>query len=433
MGLNKNDIDKIKLPDNFDERIKNTVNKAYKEKNKSKKLKKKMAVAAGLAVAVSTGFVVSNPESVEAAIQKIREVFKMRNYNVVAEDGTESFNATYKVNHMGVDITFDIDTSIPGIIKIKETVDSSNIKLEDWKLDTKHKDANVSIDNISLWGSGNFDEEYQTNLYKKIYERKDISEELKYIEENGDGQGLRVEDALRVKEYYDWGKSDEDFFSKMIGADIRYEFSEEVFWEYDHRYGNGWENVSEDCYENTVAIRIPEELIGKKNLELEVELYNLTLEERYAVGAKKKYLTIPFKATKKESAVKYVPINHSYNVEGVTDTVVHELVSYPDGRVELFYNFGSHKGNDYKITKFIIENEDGTRLGMNGSVGRISTDTSQDIAWSKVPWRRIYEGKITGDTVKLIPVVTHNTNQNVEVEGDEPILKEIEPIIVKIK
>ena len=430
MGLNNSDIDKIKLPDNFDEIIKNTVDKTYKQKNKKGKKGKKVAIAAGLAFAVTSGFMIANPEYVEATIQKIREVFKTRNYNVVLEDGTESFEATYKMEHMGVEITFDIDTSIPGIIKIKKTVDSSNIKLEDWKLDTKHEDANVSLDNITHWGSGNFDDEYQTNLYKKIYEGKDISTELKYIEENDDGQGLNVDAALMAKEWYEWGKSDKDFFDKMITADIRYELDKDVLWEYDHRFGSGWENISEDCYKNTVAIRIPEELIGKKEIELEVEIYNLTLGDKYTVGAKKKYLNIPLKATKKESAVKYVPINHSYEAEGMRDSIVQELIAYPDGKVELIYNYGSHKDKDYKITKFIIENEDGTRLEDNGG-GKISMGQVEN--WADVPVTRSYEGKITGDTVKLIPVVTHNTNQNIEVEEDDPILQEIKPITVKLK
>ena len=425
MGLNNNDIDKIKLPDNFDERIKNTVNKAYKEKNKKSKRGKKVAIAAGLAFAVSTGFVVSNPEYVEAAIQKIREVFKTRNYNIVLEDGTESFEATYKMEHMGVEITFDIDTSIPGIIKIKERVDSSNIKLEDWKLDTKHEDANVSLDNITLWGSGSFDDEYQTNLYKKIYENKNILEELEYIKENGDGQGLNVEGVLKVKEYYEWGMSDADFINKRIQADTSYNIKEAF---YSDQSGQSKE-ISESCYESETEIRIEEEALGKKELNLEIELSKLSLHN-YAVGAKKKVLNIPLKATRKKSAVKYIPINHSYKVEGMRDSIVQELIAYPDGKVELIYNYGSHKDKDYKITKFRIENEDGTRLTDVGG-GKISMGQVEN--WADVPVTRSYEGKITGDTVKLIPVVTHNTNKNIVVDKDEPILKEIEPIIVKVK
>ena len=425
MGLNNNDIDKIKLPDNFDERIKNTVNKAYKEKNKKSKRGKKVAIAAGLAFAVSTGFVVSNPEYVEAIIQKIREVFKTRNYNIVLEDGTESFEATYKMEHMGVEITFDIDTSIPGIIKIKERVDSSNIKLEDWKLDTKHEDANVSLDNITLWGSGSFDDEYQTNLYKKIYENKNILEELEYIKENGDGQGLNVEGVLKVKEYYEWGMSDADFINKRIQADTSYNIKEAF---YSDQSGQSKE-ISESCYESETEIRIEEEALGKKELNLEIELSKLSLHN-YAVGAKKKVLNIPLKATRKKSAVKYIPINHSYKVEGMRDSIVQELIAYPDGKVELIYNYGSHKDKDYKITKFRIENEDGTRLTDVGG-GKISMGQVEN--WADVPVTRSYEGKITGDTVKLIPVVTHNTNKNIVVDKDEPILKEIEPIIVKVK
>ncbi|WP_297519704.1 hypothetical protein [uncultured Clostridium sp.] len=425
MGFNNNDIDKIKLPDNFDERIKNTVDKAYKEKNKKSKRGKKVAIAAGLAFAVSTGFVVSNPEYVEATIQKIREVFKTRNYNIVLEDGTESFEATYKMEHMGVEITFDIDTSIPGIIKIKERVDSSNIKLEDWKLDTKHEDANVSLDNITLSGSGSFDDEYQTNLYKKIYENKNILEELEYVKENGDGQGLNVEGVLKVKEYYEWGMSDADFINKRIQADTSYNIKEAF---YSDQSGESKE-ISESCYESETEIRIEEEVLGKKELNLEIELSKLSLHN-YAVGAKKKVLNIPLKATRKKSAVKYIPINHSYKAEGMRDSIVQELIAYPDGKVELIYNYGSHKDKDYKITKFRIENEDGTRLTDVGG-GKISMGQVEN--WADVPVTRSYEGKITGDTVKLIPVVTHNTNKNIVVDKDEPILKEIEPIIVKVK
>ncbi|MGL4760528.1 MAG: hypothetical protein ACRCWG_03635 [Sarcina sp.] len=439
MGLNNNDIDKIKLPDNFDERIKNTVDKTYKQKNKKSKRGKKVAIAAGLAFAVTSGFMIANPEYVEATIQKIREVFKTRNYNVVLEDGTESFEATYKMEHMGVEITFDIDTSIPGIIKIVERIDSSNIKLEDWKLDTKNKNANINTDNIIRWSNGNleyiFDADYKKELYKKIYEGKDISEELEYIEKNDDKGKYSLEEAKKVQEYYKWGMSDADFIRKRTVADIRYKINGSNDFEHDSIHSTGWENMTDDYYEMTTALRIPEEVMGDKEFNLEVELYRISLDDKYAVNSNKKFLNIPFKGTNKKSSVKYVPIDYSYNVDSVRDLDIYELIDYPDGRIDLLYDFGSHKDKDYKITKFIIENEDGTVIKDTGASGGREGDFGSRGKIEGVTGliRREYSGEITGDTVKLIPVVTHNTNQNVEVDEDEPILKELQPIIVKVK
>ncbi|MGL5576332.1 MAG: hypothetical protein ACRDCW_12390, partial [Sarcina sp.] len=104
-------------------------------------------------------------------------------------------------------------------------------------------------------------------------------------------------------------------------------------------------------------------------------------------------------------------------------------------QIDLLYNFGSHKDKDYKITKFRIENEDGTKIRDTGESGITEGDFGSrgKIDGIEGLTRRVYEGEITGDTVKLIPVVTHNTNKNVVVDKDEPILKEIEPIIIKVK
>lgn len=426
MGLNKNDIDKIKLPDNFDERVKNTVNKAYKDKNKSKKLKKKMAVAAGLAVAVSTGFVVSNPEYVEATIQKIREVFKTRNYNVVLEDGTQAYKATHEINHYGVNIKLDIDVNTPGVIKIKETVDSSNIKLDDWKL----KDNNFDVNKLGYVQSEVFSDEYQDEVYKKLYEGKDISNEIEYIKKNSKEEDYLLENVEMAKKMYDWGKSDEDFIGKAVNAELSYTINGESF---------SYSYVGEDWGENynvgTTTIRIPENLIGKKELKLEVEVSGMNLYPNYAIKVPSTSLDVTLKATKKESAVKYIHLEDSYKVEGLRDTDLYELIISPDGQIDLLYDFGSHKDKDYKITKFRIENEDGTKIRDTGESGMTEGDFGSrgKIDGIEGLTRRVYEGKITGDTVKLIPVVTYNTNQNVEVEDDEPILKEIEPIIVKIK
>ena len=357
MSLNKNDIDKIKLPDNFDEKVDSIVNKAYKEKKKPKRTGKKVAIAAGLAFAISSGLIATNPEYVEATINKIMEVFKTRNYMVVLEDGTKTFDGSYKVNHMGVDIELDIDTSVTGVIKITEKLDSSNIKLEDL------------------------------------------------------------------------GITEDDSIAKRVSADISYTIDGESI-----SYGSNMVKNSETSYEMETKIRIPENLIGKKDLNIEVEIENLIIVGDYALDTKSKTLNIPLKATKKESAVKYIPIDYSYKASGLRDTELSELIVHPDGYVELLYDFGSHKDKDYKITRFIIENEDGTRLtgGASGNMeGEFGSKDKIEGKWGL--WKKEYNGKITGDTLKVIPVVTHNTNKNIEVDEDESILKEIQPITVKLK
>ena len=48
MGLNNKDIDKIKLPDNLDERLKEIIDKGYKKK-RTKNNKRRITIAALLA------------------------------------------------------------------------------------------------------------------------------------------------------------------------------------------------------------------------------------------------------------------------------------------------------------------------------------------------------------------------------------------------
>ncbi|MGL5066206.1 MAG: hypothetical protein ACRC6T_00055 [Sarcina sp.] len=426
MGLNNSDIDKIKLPDNFDEIIKNTVDKTYKQKNKKGKRGKKVAIAAGLAVAVSSGFMIANPEYVEAAIQKFREVFKTRSYNVVLENGNEVTKGTHEINHLGVNIKLDVDVTTPGVIEIKHRVDSSNIKLEDWKL----TEDNIDLNKLSYVQSDVFSNEYQEEVYKKIYEGKDITKELEYIKKNSTEKDYFIQEVEWAKKSYDWGVSDEDFWAKNVNTRIGYTINGE-----DLSYSYRGEKFEESYYEGTTIIPIPEELVGKKELTLEVKIDDMNLYGGYAIKIPEKTSNIKLRATKEESAIKYILLEDKYRVEGLRDTDLYELIIYPSGMVDLLTDSGSHKGKDYKITKFIIENEDGTRIGETGSSGKTEDDFGSrgKIEGKEGLYRREYKGEVTGNTVKLIPVVTHNTNKNIVVDKDEPILEEIEPIIVKVK
>ena len=428
MRLNNSDIDKIKLPDNFDERIKNTVDKTYKQKNKKSKRGKKVAIAAGLAVAVSSGFMIANPEYVEAAIQKIREVFKTRNYNVVLEDGTEAYKGSYKVNHKGIEIEIEVETKAPGLLKITEKIDTSKIKEEDWKI----TDENFKLEaNKAFYTDEHITDKEQDALYNKLWSGEDISKDIEVLKgkckDNNDCKYGFVDQIEKARELYEWGISDEPFITKNMNLYLDYS----IKGEYPISSSSTTIQATETYTESETIFRIPESVIGPKELELDINIDNINFDIPYPISVPEKKLTIPLKAAKGESAVKYIPINHSYTYEGMRDAVVQELIVYPDGRIELFYNFGSHKDKDYKITKFRLQNEDGTIIRDTGESGRMSME--EVVNWADVPWHRVYEGKITGDTVKIIPVVTHNTNKNIVVDEDEEILKEIKPIIVKVK
>ncbi|MGL4991701.1 MAG: hypothetical protein ACRC57_11170 [Sarcina sp.] len=415
MSFNEKDIDNIKIPENFDDRIKELVKTTYAKKKKRKKLNKNLGIACGLMLSFSGCFFMANPEYVEATVNKIREVFKNRNYNLVLEDGSESYNETYKVEHYGIDFEFDIDTSVPGIIKIKEDIDSDNIRLEDWKI----KDDNINLDAISFINDDVWDNDKQQSFKERLYKGEDISSELESLE-NIEAENTK-EYFENIIEYYNWGKSDEDFKSKNINANFNYKINGEEF------YNNGGDN----------DLRIPEHLLGEKELVLEIEIEGISLANGYyAVKiTNPEKIEIKLKSTKGKSSIKYIPIEYAYDIEGLRYTELYELIIYPDGRVDLAYDIGENKNNDYKITSFMIENEDGSKIAADGSVGKIEgyfgSKESIEGIWGL--WRRVYHGEVTGNQVKITPVVTYNTDKNIKVEEGEEILNKVQSIVVKVK
>lgn len=416
MEFNKNDIDKIKVPKEFDDNIKNLVKATYAKKKKRKKLNKNLAIACSLMLSFSSCFFIANPEYVEATVNKIREVFKNRNYNLVLEDGSESYSGTYKIEHYGIDFGFDIDTSIPGIINIKENIDSSNIRLEDWKI----KENNVNLDAISFINDDVWDDDKQRSFKEKLYNGEDISSELESLE------GIEHENTRdhyqNIVEYYNWGKSNEDFKSKNIYATFNYKINGEEF-----------NNTGDDGG----GLRIPEHLLGEKELVLEIEIEEISIANGYygvTIPSSEK-IEVKLKSTKGKSSIKYIPLEYAYDIEGLRYTQLHELIIYPDGRVDLAYDIGDNKDNDYKITSFTIENEDGSKIASDGSVGKI-----EGYFGSKEPiegiwglWRRVYHGEVTGNKVRITPVVTYNTDKNIKVEEGEEILDKVQSIVVKVR
>ena len=431
--MRKDSNGKIKLPENFDDRIKKTINDTCKKTLISKRRKKNGLIAASLGFVVSGGFLVANPQYVEAAINSIKEVFAKRNYSIVLDNGDLSEKGVYEVTYLGIKFKYEIDTSVSGIIRIEETVDRSSAKAEDWKI----KEENYNIDTIGTGGSELFTREEERGIIEKIYSGKDVSKDLEAMQKRIDeeakkneqlGEEFFMEGLKEVKECYDWGMSDEDFpYDEGVG------YYSDITINGEQTYGN-----SDHSQEGKVIteVIIPENLIGKKNLNLEIKLKDIILVENLAVSIKEEIpVNIKLKATTKESAIKYIPVDYTYKIDGMRETTVQEVIIYPDGkRVEVLYLHGDMEDNIYNIRSFDVVNEGGTEIKETGENGHDAVEgvDSEKIDWSKLPWRKKYEGKVTGDTIKLIPRVMYKDN-NGEPEDLDEVIEKAQPITLKVK
>lgn len=340
MSLNDKDIDNIKIPENLEGKLKDTINKTYKLKNNKKRFRKNkiaMVVAAALMISVIGFF--SNSEYVNATIMKIKKSFKTRNYSITTEEG-KTYNKTYKLKYLDAIFKFNVDTSETGAIKVILTEDFSNVK------------------------ENNFD----YNLDFKI---------------NNESFGS----------YYGTRRDDDSFEYELI---------------------------------------VPEDIIGEKNLDLQISINDYS--GKFDNNEKK--LSINLKADSNETAVKYIPVNKTYKIDGVRESMLQELIVYPDGRVEALYTDADKQALDFKIRSYKIENEDGGKISETGEVGRNATDANGDaekIIWSEVAWRRKYKGKVTGDKLKIAPDISL-TNQGIKngAIDDKEKIEEKNSIVLEI-
>lgn len=351
MKFNDKDIDNIKIPENLDEKLKETINKAYKIKNDKKKFsfrKNKIAMVAGAALLISLGGFISSSEYVEATIMKIKESLKTRNYSITTDEG-ETYNKTFELKHSDVVFKFNVDTSETGIIRITVTEDVSNLKVEE----KSKKDIEYNID-------------FKIN-------QKDFS--------------------------YSGTAKDENTF------------------EYE--------------------IIIPEDIIGEKNLDLQISINDLYISGYSGeIENMEKNISINLKADSKQTAVKYIPINKTYKLDDVRESTLQELIIYPSGRVEALYTDADEEELDFKIRSYRIENEDGSKISETGEVGREQADVngdSKDIIWSQVPWRRKYKGKVTGSKLKITPDISL-TNQGIKNKtiDDKEKIEQENSIVIEI-
>lgn len=345
MSLNDKDIDNIKIPENLEEKLKDTINKTYKLKNNKKRFRKnKIAMVAVVALMISVAGVFSNSEYVEATIMKIKKSFKTRNYSITTEEG-KTYNKTYELKRLDTILKFNVDTSEAGTIKVV------------------------------------------------------VTEDFKTVKENN------------------------------LNYDIDFEINNEGFESYSgHRR-------DDDAFEYELVI--PEDIIGEKNLDLQIIIKDAYTRDQFGVvDNNEQKLTINLKADSKETAVKYIPVNKTYKIDGVRESMLQELIVYPDGRLEALYTDADKQALDFKIRSYKIENEDGSKISETGEVGRNETDANGDvekIIWSEVPWRRKYKGKVTGNKLKITPDISL-TNQGIKngAIDDKEKIEEENSIVVEI-
>ncbi|MGL4654415.1 MAG: hypothetical protein ACRCWM_00810 [Sarcina sp.] len=437
MGFKNTDIDKIKLPENFDEKIKGVVDKAYKEKRKKQRSKKKIAVAAGLVFTISSGVMILNSEYVEATIQKITEIFKTRNYEVVGEGGNQSFKETYKFEHYGINVEIDIETNKEGLLEVTEKVDTSNIKEEDWRLDS----GNSLEGGRTYFYSNYISERKQEKIYDKLWSGKDISKDIEYIKKNSKDSNQLLAHLEKAQEMYKWGISEEPFKSKKLSYTFEYSINGKYLS--DEYIADIIEDsiIKTETYsEQKRILRMPEKVIGKKELELDIDLKYITLGDDYPVTLPDKKFVAPLKATENESAVKYIEINEAY-IEGEKEYLaVEEMVVYPDGKIELLYNHGDYEvkmGYSHellcRVEEFIIENEDGTRIDATGSSGRGAKEEGESLNANKNTWYIDFNGDFTGDTIKITPVIRYHKDGNIDKNYETSKVQELKPITIKVK
>ena len=383
MGLNNRDIDKIKVPDSLDEKLKDIVDKAYKKK-RTKNNKRRIAIAALLAFMIIGGVFSVNSEYVGANVMKVKETFQ--NSYEVSKD-----SKGYK------DGVIERDLNLYGIkVKVKAWVENEYIH---WDVIRDYSEFNIED-----WKSKNKD---KIDKWKKENNIKNDSEIVYYA----------IPDV-----------STEMLINGEITSSSGY-LSQE----------------SEDKQVFKSSALITESFLKDDNLNIEIKLNDIKIGQKYRkemengegyspgendflIQENKENITFKLKSKDEKQVVKSAELNHTFNIKGGGKVTLIEAKIYPK-HVELIY-FADEIDFDNNIMRiFDIELEDGSKIDEGHEIMRdesyapVGWDRKD---WSMLPYKYITKAKITGDTLKITPrVISHN-------EGEEYNYSKSDSIIIKL-
>lgn len=383
MGLNNKDIDKIKVPDNLDERLKGIVDKAYNKK-RTKNNKRRITIAALLAFMIIGGVFSENSQYVGANVMRVKEIYQ--NSYEVSKD-----SKGYK------DGIIERDFNLYGIkVKVKAWVENEYIY---WDVIKDYSEFNIED-----WKSKNKD---KIDKWKKINNVKDDSEIVYYaIPEVSTEVLINGENPVSSSGY----------------------LSEE--------------NTDKKIYEFKSFTLITEDFLRDDNLNIEIKFSDIQMGTKYRremdtgeaytssgeeIIRQENEESIKFnlKAKDEKQVVKSAELNHTFNLKGAGQTTLIEAKIYP-GHIELFYFNSDIKFENHRIQSFDIELEDGTKINEMGELGRddlYAPEGWDGKDWSVVPWRAQYKGKVAGDTLKITPrVISHNKDEEYNYSKSDSII-----------
>ena len=199
MGLNNKDIDKIKLPDNLDKILKETVDKAYKKK-RAKNNKRRITIAALLAFMIIGGVFSVNSQYVGANVMRVKEVYQ-NSYEVSKDSiGYKNGIIERELNLYGIKVKVkawvENEYIYWDVIK-----DYSEFNIEDWKSKNKDKiDKWKKVNNVKD-DSGivfNYNPEISTEIF--INSEFPISSSGYLSEENNDKRIYKFKSSALINE-----------------------------------------------------------------------------------------------------------------------------------------------------------------------------------------------------------------------------------------
>ncbi len=386
MGLNNKDIDKIKLPDNLDKILKETVDKAYKKK-RAKNNKRRITIAALLAFMIIGGVFSVNSQYVGANVMRVKEVYQ--NSYEVSKDSIGYKNGI-----------IERELNLYGIkVKVKAWVENEYIY---WDVIKDYSEFNIED-----WKSKNKD---KIDKWKKVNNVKDDS-------------GIVFN--------YNPEISTEIFINSEFPISSSGYLSEE--------------NNDKRIYKFKSSALINENLIKYDNLNVEIKLNDIEIGEKYRKEMKtgegysssgeeflkqehKESIKFNLKAKNEKELIKAAELNHTFDIKGAGKVTLIEAKIYSK-HIELIY-FGDEIDFDNHIMRvFDIELEDGTKIDEGHEIIRdesyapVGWDRKD---WSMLPYKYITKAKITGDTLKIIPRVIRNN------EGEEYNYSKSDSIIIKL-
>ncbi|WP_066869143.1 hypothetical protein [Clostridium mediterraneense] len=386
MGLNNKDIDKIKLPDNLDERLKKIVDKAYKKKI-TKNNKRRITIAALLAFMIIGGVFSVNSQYVGANVMRVKEVYQ-NSYEVSKDSiGYKNGIIERELNLYGIKVKVKAWVE-DGYIYWDVIKDYSEFNIEDWK--SKNKDK------IDKW--------------KKENNIKDDSKIVYYPIPN-----VSTHILINSEE----PKSSSGYLSEVSDDNKVYKFKSSAL--IDDKF------LEEDNF--NIEIKLNDIIMGEKyRKKIEgTEGYEVSEGEPLQQESTES-IKFNLKAKDEKQIIKSAELNYTFDLNGAGQTTLIEAKIHP-GYIELFYFNSDIKFENHRFQFFDIELEDGTKIDEISEIGRddlYAPEGWDGKDWSVVPWRAQYKGKVTGDTLKITPrVISHN-------KGEEYNYSKSDSIIIKL-